>query len=292
MSTRSSSRPGSHVRPRVGALSVVEAWLDRLFTQGAQAAYVGASSEEFEQVDEDDDDGGDPDDEILHLDQPPPPAAPTAGSVRMVNQILEQADPAMGQRHPHRAVIEDGLSRSGSLGSTATSRRSPRRRGPSSSRSSPGSRSWRRWTSPRTPRPPGRAPSRCGAASRRVDLRVKHRAHGLRREDGHAASSVSFAIPLHLTGLGLDERQSKDLIESIQSPHGLMLVTGPTGSGKSTTLYACLNPLNEHQTNICTVEDPVEYKFKGMNPGPGEVAQIGLDVRPRPCGPSSGRTPT
>jgi type IV pilus assembly protein PilB len=44
-----------------------------------------------------------------------------------------------------------------------------------------------------------------------------------------------------------------------------MLVTGPTGSGKSTTLYACLNLLNKPKTNICTVEDPVEYKFKGMN---------------------------
>jgi len=73
------------------------------------------------------------------------------------------------------------------------------------------------------------------------------------------------AIPIELTGLGFDERQSKDLIESIQMPNGLMLVTGPTGSGKSTTLYACLNLLNEPDTNICTVEDPVEYRFKGMN---------------------------
>ena len=73
------------------------------------------------------------------------------------------------------------------------------------------------------------------------------------------------AIPLDLMKLGLDERQSRDLIESIQMPHGLALVTGPTGSGKSTTLYSCLNLLNEPKTNICTVEDPVEYKFKGMN---------------------------
>src|SRR6201995_5205775 len=64
---------------------------------------------------------------------------------------------------------------------------------------------------------------------------------------------------------GRDERQSKDMVESIQMPHGLMLVTGPTGSGKSTTLYSCLNLLNDPKTNICTVEDPVEYKFKGMN---------------------------
>jgi type IV pilus assembly protein PilB len=73
------------------------------------------------------------------------------------------------------------------------------------------------------------------------------------------------AIPVQLTGLGFDERQAKDLIESIEMPHGLMLVTGPTGSGKSTTLYACLNYRNQPDVNICTVEDPVEYKFDGMN---------------------------
>jgi len=73
------------------------------------------------------------------------------------------------------------------------------------------------------------------------------------------------AIPVQLTGLGFDERQSKDLMEAIDMPHGLMLVTGPTGSGKSTTLYACLNYRNHPGVNICTVEDPVEYKFEGMN---------------------------
>jgi type IV pilus assembly protein PilB len=83
------------------------------------------------------------------------------------------------------------------------------------------------------------------------------------------------AIPLNLTGLGLDERQARDLIESIHSPHGLALVTGPTGSGKSTTLYSCLNLLNEPKVNISTVEDPVEYKFKGMNQVMVK-AQVGL----------------
>ena len=52
-------------------------------------------------------------------------------------------------------------------------------------------------------------------------------------------------------------------------------MTGPTGSGKSTTLYACLNLLNEPRHNICTVEDPVEYKFKGMNQVQVK-AQVGL----------------
>jgi type IV pilus assembly protein PilB len=82
-------------------------------------------------------------------------------------------------------------------------------------------------------------------------------------------------IPIQLTGLGFDERQSTDLIASIQMPHGLMLVTGPTGSGKTTTLYACLNYLNAPDTNICTVEDPVEYKFKGINQVQVK-AQVGL----------------
>jgi type IV pilus assembly protein PilB len=83
------------------------------------------------------------------------------------------------------------------------------------------------------------------------------------------------AIPLDLTRLGLSEKQSSDLAEAIRMPHGLALVTGPTGSGKSTTLYSCLNLLNEPKTNICTVEDPVEYKFKGMNQVQVK-AQVGL----------------
>ena len=59
---------------------------------------------------------------------------------------------------------------------------------------------------------------------------------------------------------------------------GLVLVTGPTGSGKSTTLYSCLNLLNEPTVNICTVEDPVEYKFKGMNQVQVK-AQVGLTLK-------------
>ncbi len=73
------------------------------------------------------------------------------------------------------------------------------------------------------------------------------------------------AVSLQLADLGLDERQRNDLTSGIQTPHGLALVTGPTGSGKSTTLYACLNLLNKPQKNICTVEDPVEYKMLGVN---------------------------
>jgi type IV pilus assembly protein PilB len=72
-------------------------------------------------------------------------------------------------------------------------------------------------------------------------------------------------IPLKLTQLGFSEKQGEDFELAAASPHGLLLVTGPTGSGKSTTLYAVLNMLNEPDLNIVTVEDPVEYKFEGLN---------------------------
>ena len=73
------------------------------------------------------------------------------------------------------------------------------------------------------------------------------------------------AIPLDLTKLGFSRKQADDFEVAASSPHGLLLVTGPTGSGKSTTLYATLNLLNKPDVNVMTVEDPVEYKFEGLN---------------------------
>ena len=51
----------------------------------------------------------------------------------------------------------------------------------------------------------------------------------------------------------------------IFQPHGIILVTGPTGSGKTTTLYSVLSLLNQPGVNICTIEDPIEYHVKGIN---------------------------
>ena len=73
------------------------------------------------------------------------------------------------------------------------------------------------------------------------------------------------AIPLDLTKLGFSRKQADDFETAASCPHGLLLVTGPTGSGKSTTLYATLNLLNKPDVNVMTVEDPVEYKFEGLN---------------------------
>ncbi len=67
-----------------------------------------------------------------------------------------------------------------------------------------------------------------------------------------------------LSGLGLDEQAFKAMSHAIGQPHGIILVTGPTGSGKTTTLYSCLQELNKSDVNIVTCEDPVEYQLPGI----------------------------
>lgn len=69
---------------------------------------------------------------------------------------------------------------------------------------------------------------------------------------------------LDLTDLGFDGDKLKVMHELITRPHGIILVTGPTGSGKTTTLYACLTRINTPDKNILTVEDPVEYQINGI----------------------------
>jgi type IV pilus assembly protein PilB len=65
--------------------------------------------------------------------------------------------------------------------------------------------------------------------------------------------------------LGFSDKDIKTLNRAINTPQGIILVTGPTGSGKSSTLYACLNRLNSPEVNIITVEDPVEFDVAGIN---------------------------
>lgn len=69
---------------------------------------------------------------------------------------------------------------------------------------------------------------------------------------------------LNLTHLGMNPHDLARMTDIINKPHGIILVTGPTGSGKTTTLYAALSQLNDHSRNILTVEDPIEYQLEGI----------------------------
>ena len=253
---------GMTVRPMLARRSVVEALIDTLYSSDGGARQFTAPTEQFQEVEESEDGQSDWDhgDEVLHLDQPAPPGR-DGRVVRLVNQMLEQALRA-GASDVHLEPFEDGckvrLRVDGVLHDLTPA--------PTRALFVPVVSRFKILAKmdiaeKRVPQD-GAIALRSG--DKRVDLRVSTIpcVHGekmvLRLLD-------KGTIPSELTALGMEERQARDLIESIASPNGLVLVTGPTGSGKSTTLYACLQHLNEPDTNICTVEDPVEYKFRGIN---------------------------
>jgi len=72
-------------------------------------------------------------------------------------------------------------------------------------------------------------------------------------------------LALDLEKFGMSPKAEKDFLNAIAQPYGMVLVTGPTGSGKTTTLYSALNRINTGDTNIMTAEDPVEYNLHGIN---------------------------
>ena len=89
------------------------------------------------------------------------------------------------------------------------------------------------------------------------------------------------SVLLGLEQIGFDKQNLKTFQRLIDAPHGIILVTGPTGSGKTTTLYSALNTINSPDKNIITVEDPVEYRLRGIrqsqiNPQAGMTFASGL----------------
>jgi type IV pilus assembly protein PilB len=72
-------------------------------------------------------------------------------------------------------------------------------------------------------------------------------------------------LTLDLEKFGIEPRAEQDLMEAVSNPYGMVLVTGPTGSGKTTTLYSALSKVNNIDVNIMTAEDPVEYNLYGIN---------------------------
>ena len=86
----------------------------------------------------------------------------------------------------------------------------------------------------------------------------------------HGEKAVVRILPSRLEELALDQigllpEQLRIVQEALSQTNGLILVTGPTGSGKTRTLYSCLNALNQVQRNICSVEDPIEIRLPGVN---------------------------
>lgn len=106
----------------------------------------------------------------------------------------------------------------------------------------------------------------------RISLRVAGRAVDVRvstMPSGHGERVVLRLLDkqagrLDLNSLGMSEQSSAIMDELIHKPHGIILVTGPTGSGKTTTLYAALERINDNSRNIMTVEDPIEYFIDGI----------------------------
>ena len=106
----------------------------------------------------------------------------------------------------------------------------------------------------------------------RISLRIAGRAVDVRvstMPSGHGERVVLRLLDkqagrLDLASLGMAEDSRAKMDELIHKPHGIILVTGPTGSGKTTTLYAALERINDHTRNIMTIEDPIEYFIDGI----------------------------
>ncbi len=127
-------------------------------------------------------------------------------------------------------------------------------------------------------------------AERRLpqDGRIMHRVQGKELDlrvstvpTSHGESVVMRildreSIVLDFASLGFDDHIKTKFIHALEMPHGIILVTGPTGSGKTTTLYTALSSLNTSERKIITVEDPVEYQLEGINQIQAK-SSIGLD---------------
>jgi len=127
-------------------------------------------------------------------------------------------------------------------------------------------------------------------AERRLpqDGRIMHRVQGKELDlrvstvpTSHGESVVMRildreSVVLDFESLGFDEEIRRQFVHQLEMPHGIILVTGPTGSGKTTTLYTALSALNTPERKIITVEDPVEYQLEGINQIQAK-SSIGLD---------------
>jgi len=107
----------------------------------------------------------------------------------------------------------------------------------------------------------GRAKVRIGDAEYELRISIIPTLHG----ENIVIRILPMMMLFDVQGLGMVEKERDILERALAKPHGIVFVTGPTGSGKTTTLYACLSKLNTRERKIITIEDPVEYELKGVS---------------------------
>jgi general secretion pathway protein E len=250
---------GKTINPQVGVASEIENGIEKL--------YGGGRSAMGQIIDTLDGDGDDALDDIEHLRD----LASEAPVIRLVNLIMQRAVEARAS-DIHIEPFETRLKVRYRIDGVLQEVEAP----PASSTAAVISRV--------------KIMARLNIAERRLpqDGRIMHRVQGKELDlrvstipTSHGESVVMRildreSIVLDFDSLGFDDRLKQEFVKNLEMPHGIILVTGPTGSGKTTTLYTALNQINTPERKIITVEDPVEYQLEGINQIQAQ-SSIGLD---------------
>ena len=249
---------GKKIRPQVGIASEIENGIEKLYGVGRSAMgqivdTLGEGEEDLEDVE--------------HLRD----LASEAPVIRLVNLIMQRAVEARAS-DIHIEPFENRLKVRYRIDGVLQEVEAP----PASSTAAVISRV--------------KIMARLNIAERRLpqDGRIMHRVQGKELDlrvstvpTSHGESVVMRildrgSIVLDFDSLGFDEGLKKAFVKDLEMPHGIILVTGPTGSGKTTTLYTALSQINTPARKIITVEDPVEYQLEGINQIQAQ-SSIGLD---------------
>nr|WP_220338406.1 type II secretion system ATPase GspE [Wenzhouxiangella sediminis] len=252
---------GREVKPRVGVTSEIDNTIERYFGGGKSA--MGQIAEHLGG----EGGGGEDEEDVEHLRD----LASEAPVIRLVNLILQRAVESRAS-DIHIEPFENRLKVRYRIDGVLQEVEAP----PARSTAAVISRV--------------KIMARLNIAERRLpqDGRIMHRVGGKELDlrvstvpTAHGESVVMRildreAVVLDFASLGFAEDVQEKFIHELEVPHGIILVTGPTGSGKTTTLYTALSKLNTPERKIITVEDPVEYQLEGVNQIQAK-SSIGLD---------------
>ncbi|MCP4046041.1 MAG: type II secretion system ATPase GspE [Gammaproteobacteria bacterium] len=249
---------GKNINPQVGVASEIENGIEKLYGVGRSA--MGQIIDTLGE-------GGDDLEDVEHLRD----LASEAPVIRLVNLVMQRAVEARAS-DIHIEPFENRLKVRYRIDGVLQEVEAP----PASSTAAVISRV--------------KIMARLNIAERRLpqDGRIMHRVQGKELDlrvstipTSHGESVVMRildreSIVLDFDSLGFDEELRKEFVKDLEMPHGIILVTGPTGSGKTTTLYTALSQINTPERKIITVEDPVEYQLEGINQIQAQ-SSIGLD---------------